>query len=265
MTFDSRAHRAAQDIHRAVEVMEMSSTKTPTPVQRFDEYRDRKTRNQRIAAVIVGIVVPLLLVVGLVRLIGSGNDRGPALTTPSPTLQVDPKAEGAATGFARAFGDFDTDRTLGYLADDADISGVAGVTRQTLPKLFAMFEAVGFRQLLGDCTVTGVSSVGTFVRCPFDFHDIRSDRIGRGPFHGSHFLLTIRDGRIARASMTWQIEEFSPQMWEPFAQWVSTTHPNDVDVMYQPGQSDWLLTNESIRLWELRSKEYVAAVQQGTA
>ena len=52
-------------------------------------------------------------------------------------------------------------------------------------------------------------------------------------------------------------------MWEPFAQWVSTTHPNDVDVMYQPGQSD-LAHDESIRLWEPRSK-YVAAGKHGTA
>ncbi len=27
--------------------------------------------------------------------------------------------------------------------------------------------------------------------------------------------------------MTWDIEKFSPQMWEPFADWVSTTYPKD--------------------------------------
>src|SRR6185436_14632285 len=44
MTFDSRARRAAQGIHRAVEVMEMSSTKTPNRLTRFDQYRERKSR-----------------------------------------------------------------------------------------------------------------------------------------------------------------------------------------------------------------------------
>ena len=68
MNFDTRARRAAQGIHRAVEVMEMSSTKTPQRPARFDQYRERKSRNQRIAALAVGIAVPVVLLIGTVRL-----------------------------------------------------------------------------------------------------------------------------------------------------------------------------------------------------
>jgi hypothetical protein len=46
---------------------------------------------------------------------------------------------------------------------------------------------------------------------------------------------------------------------------VSTNYPEDVVVMYKPNFSDYRLTLESIRLWEQHSREYVEAVQQGTA
>ena len=66
--------RPLQGIHRAVEVMEMSSTKTPQRLTRFDQYRERKTRNQRIAAIAVGIAVPVALLIGAVRVLGSNGD-----------------------------------------------------------------------------------------------------------------------------------------------------------------------------------------------
>jgi hypothetical protein len=58
-----------------------------------------------------------------------------------------------------------------------------------------------------------------------------------------------------------EIEKFSPQMWEPFATWVSTTYAKNVAVMYQGGvTTNFRLTKESIRLWEQRTKDYVKEV-----
>lgn len=88
MNFDTRARRAAQGIHRAVEVMEMSSTKTPQRPARFDQYRERKSRNKRIAALAVGIAVPIALVVGAVRMLGS--DRDPTVPGTAPSTSVTP-------------------------------------------------------------------------------------------------------------------------------------------------------------------------------
>ena len=84
MTFDSRARRAVQGIRRAVEVMEMSSTKTPNKLSRFDQYRERKSRNQRIAALAVGIAVPVVLLVGALLVLRS--DRGPAVPLRQPSV-----------------------------------------------------------------------------------------------------------------------------------------------------------------------------------
>ena len=96
MTLDSRARQAAQDIHHAVEEMEMSSTKTPQRQTRFEEYRKSKSRNKRIAALVVGIAVPILLVIGTVRVLGSGGDDGapavqPSTPTSTPTSTATPE------------------------------------------------------------------------------------------------------------------------------------------------------------------------------
>jgi hypothetical protein len=101
MTFDSRAGRAAQGIRRAVEVMEMSSTKTPQRVSRFDQYRENKSRNQRIVALAVGIIVPVVLVVGAVRWLGSDSDQNVPVTTPSQAPS-EPQTEPDVTGRSSA-------------------------------------------------------------------------------------------------------------------------------------------------------------------
>ena len=50
-------------------------------------------------------------------------------------------------------------------------------------------------------------------------------------------------------------------MWEPFAGWVSTTHPKDAAVMYtDESHSNVRLTEESVRLWDARTREYVEKV-----
>ena len=46
-------------------------------------------------------------------------------------------------------------------------------------------------------------------------------------------------------------------MWEPFRDWVSKTYPKDFEVMYVDGGGNFSLTEESIRLWERRSRQYV--------
>ena len=89
MRFEERARRAVLGIHRAVEVMEMSDTKTPQRLSRFDQYRTRRTRNQRIAAIAVGIGLPLVLLIVAVGLLGADPESrvpgGQPPTSASPT------------------------------------------------------------------------------------------------------------------------------------------------------------------------------------
>jgi hypothetical protein len=96
MRFDERARRATQGIHRAVEVMEMSNTKTPQRLTRFDQFRARTSRNQRIVAIAVGVGVPLLLLVGAVRLLGSDPHTKVPLAPPSTSVSPTPVGGRAA-------------------------------------------------------------------------------------------------------------------------------------------------------------------------
>lgn len=180
-------------------------------------------------------------------------------------------AEEVATSFLAAYGDFDAERAIDYLADDADISqliasvGASGAegTLTEFRLLVSLLEAQGYRQLRDSCEELGNSAAGTRLRCSFDFHILRSDEIGRGPFGGSYLDLTVRDGEIVRASKHWALGEFSPQLWEPFAAWVSRMHPRDVSLMYRDGTySGTRLTEESIRLWERHTRGYVDEVAQ---
>jgi hypothetical protein len=102
MTFESRSRRAVQGIRRAVEVMEMSSTKTPQRLTRFDQYRERNSRNQRIAAIAVGIAVPVALVIGAVRVMGSDGTPTVPVTTPSESV-TPPSVSGRSDTFKAPF------------------------------------------------------------------------------------------------------------------------------------------------------------------
>jgi hypothetical protein len=201
-----------------------------------------------------------LLALGALGLVACERDDDETTEAPATT------AEEVATSFVYAYGAFDVEEAITYLAEDADISemtgsvGAEGVegTLDEFRLLIALLEAQGYKQMLDSCEERSSSAADTTLRCKFDFHTIRSDEIGVGPFSGSHFDLTVRDGEIVRASKTWATEEFSPQVWEPFARWVSTAYPEDAAVMYTDGTySGARLTEESIRLWEQRSREYV--------
>jgi hypothetical protein len=61
-----------------------------------------------------------------------------------------------------------------------------------------------------------------------------------------------------------EISEFSPQMWEPFADWMDAEYPSDADVMYSDAtRIEPRRTEESIQLWEQHIREYVDAHAAG--
>jgi hypothetical protein len=176
-----------------------------------------------------------------------------------------------ATSFVEAVGASDAEQAISYLGDDADISKLVGSvgaqgmegTQGELRLLLSFFEATGYKQMLDSCKDLGSSVSGTSLRCTFDYHNFRSDEIGRGPFSGSSFSLTVHDGEIVQARMDLGIEEFSTQMWEPFASWVSKAYPEDAAVMYtDETHSGVRLTEESIGLWERHTRGYVEEVGQ---
>ena len=232
------------------------------------------TSKQKVGAFVAGAAIAFAGVAcNTPRTPGGQSATAPA-NEPATASPVDASAEEAATKFIDAYGAFDVEQAITYLAADANIAdligsvGAPGVegTLEEFRLLLSLLQAQGYKQKLDSCEELGSSASGTTLRCTFDFHLLGSEEIGLGPFSGSNFLLTVRDGEIVRAVKSFAIAEFSPQVWEPFASWVSTAYPEDASVMY--GDETYggpRLTEESIRLWERHVQEYVKEVRRGTA
>ena len=218
--------------------------------------------------VLIGIAAAAVIAIGALILFQPTDGAPVAVEPPVVTKAPGPATAlpvEIATAFVEAYGSFDMDRAASYLAADAKLSQLDGGEEgwRTTNRLL---EGQGFKLLLDSCEERDSSSSGTIVRCTFDFHGIRSDEIGLGPFSGSWFDLTVQEREIVSASMYWGIAEFSPQVWEPFDLWVSETYPEDAAIMYTDGitHSMWQLTEESISLWEQRSREYVEVVNSAS-
>jgi hypothetical protein len=235
-------------------------TPDPGALERQHKRQHRWGGGKRIGAV-AAAAVALVLIAAL--LIIQNRDEAPAtdrtaVAAGAQENTVNARAEEVATGFVEAYGAFDVEQAMTYLADDATIA-VLGA-QDDLRLLSSWLEATGYQQIVDPCEGVGNSASGS-IRCTFAFHALRSGELGRGPFGGSSFDLVVRDGKIVHASQDWEIEKFSPQVWEPFANWVSAVHPKDAAVMYQDdSHSGVRLTRESIRLWEVRTLEYVEEV-----
>ena len=88
MDLDTRARSAAQGIHRAVEVMEVSTrTDQPRKVERFDRYRDNKNRNRRIGALAVAAV--LVTVIAIVAVGSTRTDQTRPAVSPTIAPAID--------------------------------------------------------------------------------------------------------------------------------------------------------------------------------
>jgi hypothetical protein len=67
---------------------------------------------------------------------------------------------------------------------------------------------------------------GALVRCSLDLHLLRSHEIGVDPFGPAELDVSVVDGKIVQiSSMSFDNDRaFSRQVWEPFAEWVSTNY-----------------------------------------
>ena len=212
-------------------------------------------RGKRVGGRVVSLA--LAAAVGLTACSASAETPAEETTATASVEAGDPNATDVATGFLEAYGAFDADQAITYLADDADLSGMGAEGTREFQLLVSLLEAQGYKQMLDPCEQLGSTDTETTIRCTFDFHGIRSDEIGRGPFTGSYFDITVSDGKVVTARLYWETSEFSRAMWEPFAKWVSKVHPEDGPAMYEDDYQAFRLSNESVRLWDQRTREYV--------
>ncbi len=183
---------------------------------------------------------------------------------PGSSPPTEPSAVEIATGFLAAYGAYDADGALSYLADEA-IDDARPVELAGTPEEFrrelAVVEAFRYRQTITGCEQEGDSPSGIAIRCAFDMHEFGSDELGLGPYTGNYWDLTVRDGKLTSASSSWAFRTngSSRERWEPFASWVQTNHPDDVPVLYADGTlTRFATSDEAIVLLEERVDEFVA-------
>lgn len=246
------------------EVYEMVTAQRPADTGALERQRTRQirtARNRKVGAFVVAAAIGVAAIVSIfaIREAQDATER----TTGS---DVEPTPMEVATRFVAAYAAHDLDRTMSYLAEDADLVPMLGWIGSSVDEpaegfrlLFGLLEAEDYEHILGSCEVVGGSASVASMRCPYDFHALGSEQLGRGPFAGSYFELIVRDGEIVRVGSYMEAERFGPLMWAPFARWVSRNHPDDVAVMYtDESQTLERVTDESIRLWERHVRAFVA-------
>jgi hypothetical protein len=164
----------------------------------------------------------------------------------------DVDASAAAVAVAEEFvaaGDaWDAPSTQELLADGVD------------PAYFANpeFERVSGVQFDdANCTPT-TTDAPVAVTCTYQMHNAWSDALGTGPFDGA-FELVVKKGLITSVvnNFPFGTNGFSPGAWEPFLNWMRTTHPDDVDVMYSDHVDNMRVTPDALALWATRTTEFV--------
>ena len=212
------------------------------------------------AAAVVAVVVGGLV---LATRDDDPNEQVPAATTVAPDPDASAaEAEAIARGFLDAYAAYDADRALTYLSDDAFPESFE--SPEALRQELAFFEAQPYKVTILDCEPQDETAAGIIVRCPFEFHFLRSDEIGVGPFGDNYWDLTVRDGKIVSSHETIPfVTNGMNTMWTSFGNWVSAAYPEDAAVMFTDGISTAVHSEESARLWALRSQDFVQAVLTG--
>jgi hypothetical protein len=233
--------------------------------RRLADTRKRRRVTLAVAASVVAAVAVTLAGGWL-----GGNKAGDPAHNPDQSV-------GVARKFLDAVGRYDADGAVSYLTNDAVVQGntiayTGSDAAEQLRLTLAHFRAAGYKQTINDCAQVGNSASGVIVSCAFDLQAIRSDEIGLGPYTDNVWRLTVRDGKIvsAQQEMPHSSNGFSTQVWAPFAAWVSIRHPDDVLTMYinyddMSTIGTQRFAEDSNRLWERRSAEYVAAVNRDPA
>jgi hypothetical protein len=217
--------------------------------------------NRHRRLILTAAVAAALIVAGVVVLVT--RDDASEITTGSEDTAGTP--EEIADGFLDAYSRSDTEQVVSYLTSDALLSTFGGL--EGLGGDFLWRQATGFELLPAPCEEQDTTSSGTTVRCPYEFHGIRSGELGLGPYGDNLYEIIVLDGEIVSATdhLAYLTNGFSSEMWEPFAGWVTENHPDDAAVMYASWPSTHLeaRTEESARLWEQHSQSYVQELSDG--
>jgi hypothetical protein len=241
----------------AQDAMERTSTQENLSSLLASRRLEREQRGRRWAAA-GGLVVAAAMVAVVAWMPSGSGDRTEPTPAVADTVQL-------ANAFLRAIYSYDGDRAGSFLSPDVRISldGVVGTVPESKWRdELAWYRAVGAMMVDHTCQAQETSGTSSEVTCTYSLHGLGSDQLRRRPYAGNTLDVTIRDGLVVAFEDEWHYWEngFNDEMWDPFADWIVREHPSDVRVMYtDSSRSLPRLTPESLRRWEQRTAEWVAA------
>jgi hypothetical protein len=253
------------DVREVYHMVTQQKAPEPGALERQQRRQVRSARTKKIGGFAVAAVMGVAAIVLIIAIRSHETTSRPAHE--GSTLNPEAAAVKVTRQFLAAFRAFDAQKAMSYVADGANLSrlidGQVPDDAEGMSLMVGWLEAMGYEELNTSCRATASTpALGTTVLCDFDFHGIRSEAIGKGPFTGNTHTFILRDGKIVYGTIDWNLDEFSPQMWEPFRDWVRENHRKDFDVMYIDNGGNFRLTPRSIRLWEQRTQEWAAGVAQ---
>jgi hypothetical protein len=258
MTIPSDLERRLADVlqQRAEDAMNDTKTEERLDTLLSATELDRRRRKRVWAAGTLAAAAAAAAVIAWVPGLGGDEDvSGPDTAATGTAYQ----AERVATRFVTAYAAFDRQKAGSYL--DGNVIGLDAWREQN-----RWYQAVGFQMMPDACRAQGTDSQGaTTVNCPYDYESMGSDELGRGPFTGSRFVVTVREGKIVTGQLDIEFLDngFSAKVWEPFAAWVKKAHPKEAAVMYADDSGTTLQseTRRANRLWRQNVREYVEEQQ----
>ena len=201
---------------------------------------DGKTSMNRIRRAVEWSLTTVVLVL-LLAVAGCGKDGGSR------------QAEDA-TAYWEAVEAGDLDAALAHVDPTADSEAVTPFGRAgTLEGQFDWYEAVGWRWTLEKC-VEG--DTGT-VECTATARNAWSDALEVEPVPGT-FVVRFGEGGITEVvdQANSFLNQWSPLVFEVFASWVDTNHPEDAEIMFDFSVE---LNPEILDLYETNTNRFVEA------
>lgn len=254
--------RVADVLHHHAEIA-MSHTDTEKQYEALVAGAEPPNDRRRLALVAgaAAAAVAVVLALALAGLPG-GSDRAdtqvPAHDRSAVEIATDFVAASAVYDIPRASRDLAPDARMRVWEDGDDVAHWRYGMQWG--------EAVGWTVLPQECAVVGTPDDRTTVRCPFDAHNVGSERLGIGPFPDNYFDVVVEEGQIILVDVEFPFATngHAEEAWEPFVDWLESEHPDDAPRMLADtstnGQSV-RLPDEELALWEKYVDEWVASQQ----
>jgi hypothetical protein len=217
---------------------------------------DQGTPSPTRIALWVGVAASAVLITVGVLASTRGGDDADRVVESDETRQ----AIGLAQRFVEARDRWDGEAVRAMVADDAVIVGEDQVTTADEYLVHSDFERVTeWRFLQPECAATEVGPP-VEVTCSYVMENAWSQALGVGPFSGSSFTFVIADGVIQQVTHYFDFNLFAPQVFDVWVAWLTDTHPDDVDVLYDFTGAVAIVhsTPEALALQEQYTDEFIA-------